>query len=60
MSYLQRGTTGRTLEAFVDLPGGAEMTIDGCTSACQSEGYIYAGVEFGDECCEFSRIDLTA
>ncbi|KAN0099930.1 WSC-domain protein [Hyaloscypha variabilis] len=45
------GTTGRVLQAGVQVPGGAtNMTVAACTTACQSAGYILAGSEYGDEC----------
>ncbi|PMD60425.1 WSC-domain protein [Hyaloscypha bicolor E] len=48
------GITGRLLGVGVSVPGGASnMTVAGCTSACQAAGYILAGCEYGGECwCE--------
>lgn len=32
---------------------GSAMTIESCTSYCVGKGYVYAGVEYADECCKF-------
>nr|AAS46752.1 beta-1,3 exoglucanase precursor-like protein [Pleurotus djamor] len=28
------------------------MTVDTCVAFCKTNGYLYAGVEFGQECCK--------
>jgi len=44
-------TSNRTLGFVGDFPGAhGNMTIDPCQGACQNAGYMFAGVEFGDEC----------
>jgi hypothetical protein len=40
------GTTG----------GSTKLTVALCTFACNAAGYIFAGVEYAQECCEFSCI----
>lgn len=48
----------RTLTTGVNslVPGGAaNMTIAGCTTACKSKNFLYAGTEYAQECCR-SRI----
>ena len=41
----------RTLSNSVQVSGGAAaMTVALCTAACKSAGYIFAGVEYGQEC----------
>ena len=45
--------SGRTLTYGIPAPGGpSTMTVEACLSGCKSLGYIYAGVEYGDECCK--------
>ncbi len=36
--------------------GGSAMSVEACTSACQAANYIYAGVEYGVECCTVSHV----
>lgn len=44
-------TNSRTLRSSQSVDGGSSnMTVAGCTSACQAAGYSLAGVEFGSEC----------
>jgi len=42
---------GRALHgaSFVNSTG---MTRESCTTFCTDEGFNYAGVEYGEECCE--------
>lgn len=40
----------RTLNAAAT--AGATMTEESCVTYCNTNGYIYAGVEYADECCE--------
>jgi WSC domain len=41
----------RTLSVPFELPADAgEMTIEGCTALCQSEGFKIAGLEYAGEC----------
>jgi hypothetical protein len=44
----------RTLEAasFTDT---STMTVESCISFCGAKSFIYAGVEFGQECCRLRR-----
>jgi hypothetical protein len=35
------------------------MTIEACQAACSAAGYMLAGVEWAQECCEYSNIDMT-
>lgn len=43
----------RTLSHYVTVPGGqGAMTIEACQATCQALGYIFAGVEFAQECCK--------
>jgi WSC domain len=45
------GTTGRALPNGVGTTGGsAALTVSLCTSACQTAGYVLAGVEYSGEC----------
>lgn len=47
------GTTGRALTVGATVPGGSSnTTVANCLSACQSEGYELAGVEYSGECCK--------
>ena len=49
----REGTTGRTLTTGMSVTGGsAAMTVELCTSACQAANFIYAGVEYAQECCK--------
>lgn len=44
-------TSNRTLGFVGDYPGAhGNMTIEPCQGACENAGYVFAGVEFGDEC----------
>ena len=47
------GTTGRTLTYGAAIVGAS--TVDKCTAACHTAGYILAGVEYGGECCTWFR-----
>jgi WSC domain len=31
---------------------GTAMTEESCIAFCSSKGYVYAGVEYSQECCE--------
>ncbi|CAK5263987.1 unnamed protein product [Mycena citricolor] len=42
-------SVARTLAA--SSAAGPNMTVASCINFCAGEGYIFAGVEFGDECC---------
>ena len=43
----------RTLLTVMPTTGGAgALTVALCTSACHASNYIYAGVEYGGECCK--------
>ena len=50
------GTTGRTLTHGVGSIPNADMTVDLCTAACHTAGFILAGLEYGGECCEFPAV----
>lgn len=50
MGCYSEGTTGRTLTYAVGTIPGAQLTVDKCTAACLTAGYILAGVEYGGEC----------
>ena len=41
---------GRTLSsaAFTNATG---MTIESCVGFCNDQSYVYAGTEYGQECC---------
>ena len=44
-------TQARTLQNPEPVTGGSKnMTVAGCTAKCQSLGYLYAGVEYAQEC----------
>lgn len=30
---------------------GTKMTVEECQATCSNKGYVYAGVEYGVECC---------
>ena len=44
-------TASRTLTSagYADT---TNMTVENCVSFCNTRNYIYAGVEYGQECCE--------
>ena len=42
--------SARTLTPGVAAAPAGGMTVDYCTSACQSQGFAYAGVEYRNEC----------
>jgi len=42
--------SARTLSVPVSVPGA--MTVEFCQAGCKGLGYIYAGVEYGVECCK--------
>jgi hypothetical protein len=43
--------TARTLPVGMDVPGGAAaMTVELCLAACETAGYVLAGVEYAQEC----------
>jgi hypothetical protein len=43
----------RSFPYAASVPGGpSAMTIELCQSTCLAAGYILAGVEYADECCE--------
>lgn len=43
--------SNRTLGIVGDFPGAhGNMTLEPCKGACRNAGYMFAGVEFGDEC----------
>ena len=45
-------TTGRTLDSasFTNTTG---MTTEACIGFCDTQGFVYAGTEFAQECCMF-------
>ena len=47
----------RTLSA-ASYANATGMTVESCVSFCStgSNSYVYAGVEYADECCETSRL----
>ena len=48
----------RSLSAGVQVPGGAgAMTVEACTATCRASGYLYAGVEYSQECCKFLSLE---
>ena len=45
--------SARSLPYTASVPGGSgAMTIELCQSACLAAGYVFAGVEYANECCE--------
>ena len=36
--------------------GAGKLTIALCTAACNAGGYLYAGTEYGGECCELFHL----
>ncbi|KAF2254450.1 WSC-domain-containing protein [Trematosphaeria pertusa] len=47
----------RTLTVGMATAGGpGSLTVALCTSTCASEGYMYAGVEYAQECCQFPYV----
>jgi len=49
--------SGRALSYGLAVPGGpTALTIEICLSGCKALGYIYAGVEYSDECCVLSPV----
>lgn len=54
--YGYRDPPSRTLTTGVtgSVPGGsANMTVIGCTTACKTMNFLYAGLEYAQECCMF-------
>ena len=48
--YTDNGSN-RTLSAMEQVPGGyTNMTIEGCLQVCQSNNFVYGGLEYGQEC----------
>ena len=45
---------GRTLTVGIAVTGA--MTVDLCTSACQTQGYTLAGMEYSSQCCKHPLI----
>lgn len=47
---------GRTLTGggYTNATG---MTDEACIAYCEKAGYIYAGTEYSQECCEFRRLN---
>jgi len=39
--------------------GPQALTVALCTSACAAGGYLYAGVEYSQECCTFFTLSFT-
>ena len=54
--YLE-GVGGRALVYRQDQVPTANLTIEACLAACQSQNYPYAGVEYGEEC--YCGVQLT-
>lgn len=53
------GTRTLSNTQYLNTPNG--MTIEVCTAACATAGYIFAGVEYGDECyCDSSLRNYAA
>lgn len=53
-TYGYRDPPSRTLTTGMtgNVPGGsANMTIAGCTTACKTKNFLYAGLEYAQECC---------
>lgn len=51
------GAAARTLTHQAAVDGGAgEMSVRACTTACDNAGYKFAGVEYGQECCQLTPI----
>jgi hypothetical protein len=50
----REGTNGRALTTFTSVTGGSSaMSVALCIQACNSTGFLMAGVEYADECCKF-------
>ena len=47
--------SSRTLERSVD---AGSMTVESCVSACQSQAFAIAGLEYASECCRLSHLRL--
>ncbi len=46
--------SARSLPYTASVPGGpSAMTIELCQSTCLAAGYVLAGVEYAEECCEY-------
>ena len=46
---LSDSVSSRTLERSVN---AGNVTVESCVSACQSESFTIAGLEYAQECCE--------
>lgn len=49
------GTTGRALPNGLAGVPPAEMTVAKCISGCNAAGNVFAGVEYGGECCKCEK-----
>ena len=47
--------SSRTLERRVNV---GSVTVESCVSACQSQSFTIAGLEYAQECCELVHIHL--
>lgn len=44
--------TNRVLTFPMEVPGGQyNMSVEGCTAACQKQQFRVAGIEYANECC---------
>ena len=47
--------SSRTLDRSVD---AGNVTVESCVSACQSQSFTIAGLEYAQECCGFTNLHL--
>ena len=50
---------GRTLSAAT-YDNATTNTIESCIAFCSTAGYVYAGAEYGEQCCKLHRLLPTA
>ena len=50
MQIRDNGPRTLTSDGYADAAG---MTVESCVNFCNNKNFIYAGVEYGQECCRF-------
>lgn len=43
---------GRAMAGYAIPQGSVNMTVTRCAQECWTLGYVYAGMEYADECCK--------
>jgi len=50
--HFRDNVAARTL-TFVGYTDTKNMTVDNCVNFCNTQNFVYAGVEYGQECCKW-------